>query len=60
MSNNIGKQYQHGVKKNIFEAVGGVLIGAASVLFVATLLKNRKKAAAAAAELPATDTETNS
>lgn len=50
MSNDRGKQYQHGVKKNIFEAVGGVLIGAASVLFIASLLKKRKETTATATE----------
>lgn len=60
MSNDRGKQYQHGVKKNIFEAVGGVLIGAASVLFIATLLKKRKAAAPAATAIPATETEQTS
>jgi hypothetical protein len=56
----MGKQYQHGVKKNIFEAVGGVLVGAASVLFIATLFRKSKKATSAPAAIPATDTETNS
>lgn len=59
MSNSSGNQYQHGVKKNIFEAVGGVLVGAASVLLIASLLKKRKQTPAALPESPVTDTGTN-
>lgn len=68
MSNSSGNQYQHGVKKNIFNAVGGVLVGAASVLLIASLLKKRKadqalalagNVANAPASDQATDTGTN-
>jgi hypothetical protein len=37
-----GHQHHHGVRKNIVEGVGGVIIGAATVLLVASLLRHRK------------------
>jgi len=40
-----GQQRQrHGVAKNIVEGIGGVLVGAALVLFVSRLLKPRTAA----------------
>lgn len=47
-----GHQHHHGVRKNIVEGIGGVIIGAAAVLLLAKVLKDRKAAAEAKA-LPA-------
>lgn len=35
------QRHQHGVKKNLVEGIGGVLIGASLVLFVRGLVKRR-------------------
>jgi hypothetical protein len=64
MSSSSGHQYQHGVKKNIFNAVGGVLVGAASVLLIASLLKKREAhqapaLAGNATQAPAPDQDTD-
>lgn len=42
MSSGSSRQrHQHGVKKKLVEGIGGVLIGAALVLFVRGLVKRR-------------------
>ncbi len=45
-----GHQHHHGVRKNLVEGIGGVLIGAAAVLLLTRFLKGGK---AARAEAPA-------
>lgn len=49
-----GHQHHHGVRKNIVEGIGGVLIGAAAVLLLTRFLKRGKaEAKAEAAPAPA-------
>jgi hypothetical protein len=49
-----GHQHHHGVRKNIVEGIGGILIGAAAVLLLTRFLKGRKAVAKAeAAPAPA-------
>lgn len=54
-----GQQHHHGIRKNIVEGIGGVIIGAAAVLLLTQFIKGRKTAGAAlpapekAAEKPA-------
>lgn len=49
-----GHQHHHGVKKNIVEGIGGLIIGAAAVLLAVRFLGGRKKPApASASALPA-------
>lgn len=45
-----GHQYHHGVTKNIVEGIGGVLVGAAVVLFATSLYKSRQRARQAPTE----------
>lgn len=47
------QRHQHGVRKNLVEGIGGVLAGAALVLFLRGLVKRR-----AAGKSVATDTAT--
>lgn len=47
-----GHQHHHGVRKNIVEGIGGVIIGAAAVLLLAKVFKDRR-AAEQAKTLPA-------
>jgi len=47
-----GQQHHHGVRKNIVEGIGGVVIGAAAVLLLVRLFKG-KKAESKAVALPA-------
>lgn len=42
-----GHQHHHGVRKHIVEGIGGVIIGAAAVLLLAKVFKDRKAAAQA-------------
>lgn len=36
-----GYQHHHGVKKNLFDVVGGLLVGSAMVLLFTRLLKRK-------------------
>jgi len=37
-----GHQHHHGVRKNLVEGIGGLVVGAALVVFVAGLFKRRR------------------
>ncbi len=54
---NSGQRHQHGVKKNLAEVVGGLLAGAALVLFVRGLLGRRAQAPSSS---PSTNDHPNS
>jgi hypothetical protein len=52
-----GHQHHHGVTKNIVEGIGGVIIGAAAVLLLARVFKNKRAKALAAPATPAAPEE---
>lgn len=37
-----GHQHHHGVRKNLVEGIGGLVVGAALVVFLAGLFKRRR------------------
>jgi len=53
MSSSLDPQRQrHGVTKNLVEGLGGVLVGAAAVLLLRSLFRDRSSMSAPAAALP--------
>ena len=56
MSRSAPQRHQHGVKKNLVEGIGGVLVGAALVLLLRGLVKRR--AAHTPVTTPATSGDT--
>lgn len=48
-----GMQHHHGVRKNIVEGIGGVVIGAAAVLLLTRLFQAKKRASPPSPSLPA-------
>ncbi|MFE8035466.1 carbon monoxide dehydrogenase [Thiohalocapsa marina] len=55
MSSDGPQRQRHGVRKNMVEGVGGVIVGAALVVMAVSLLKRRRAAPAPQPE-PAGDT----
>jgi len=44
---SFGHQYQHGVRKNLVEGIGGLIVGAAAILLLTRLFKKNQSAATA-------------